>query len=877
MGLDDLVSKIIVQDEFTQTFDKYGQQLDGVERQQQKLNTTLQSGAAALKGLAAAALAGGALSTIAAQAREAIDLAREQAAAEAQLAAVLESTGHAAGLTSDELKSLASSLQATTNFGDEATIRAEALLLTFTKIGRDVFPQATQTMLDMSAALDQDLKSSAIQLGKALNDPINGISALSRVGVSFTDAQKEQVRAMQEAGDIAGAQALILAELAREFGGAAAAARDADGGFQAAANAVGDLQEVIGAQLVPATAEYNRLVREGAEGWAIAITNATTLAAVYRNLAEDADGGSGALGALATVLKEELPKAAQTAALSNVPLLGSLAQLGLLNYDSLEQGLTLLGNWGIDATQAAVGQEAFAKALADTIGPAEEAARAEQAAADAAVSFANAIDQVAASRAALDGQQLGQMAEQEAARFAVAEKYAGQRIRVEEAAGQRIAQLQRDLASTAQQAAADAASARLAANEELARDIGRIEADLAANRQRAVEDFARNAAELSRQRAEAEAQAARRIEGIDRDLAQRLSDLQRDAGQKLADLSQDVADKRSDIEYKLGQDRAKIARDTEQKQLDTQQDFADKRLRAQQSYQDAVDRLNSDFERDFAEADPFRRKILEYNRQEQLAQLEQQQSDELAALDDQERAALAALQAKADAELAIVEEQARRQQEVLDRETEQKRAAIERDAQQRREALERDAQQRREAAQQQLADQIAANERRRAELERSLAEEQAQRQAAAQQEIADLQQRHAEELVAIDQQATAKVQRAAQALQREGQNLADRRALIDAAEQRELQELQTKFNQIEIMEQAHLNQRLDAIRAFENARRQIEESGGQSGAGVSVGLSGAQAGGTVINNNVTVAPSSTGGYAGALQTGRSILDALGGF
>ena len=64
-------------------------------------------------------------------------------------------------------------------------------MLTFTGVGKDVFPQAIQTVLDMSQALGQDLKSSTVQLGKALNSPIDGITALSRVGVSFTDAQKK--------------------------------------------------------------------------------------------------------------------------------------------------------------------------------------------------------------------------------------------------------------------------------------------------------------------------------------------------------------------------------------------------------------------------------------------------------------------------------------------------------------------------------------------------------------------------------------------------------------------------------------------------------------------------------------------------------------
>ncbi len=181
---------------------------------------------------------------------ESVSLAREQAKAEAQVAAVITSTGMAARLTLGELKNHAAALQSVTNFGDEATLGGQALLLTFTNIGRDVFPQATETMLDMSAALGQDLKSSALQLGKALNDPIRGVTALREVGVSFSDAQVKVIKELAETNRVAEAQALILKELGREFGGSAKAAREADGGFIAVSNSFGDMQEAIGALIL---------------------------------------------------------------------------------------------------------------------------------------------------------------------------------------------------------------------------------------------------------------------------------------------------------------------------------------------------------------------------------------------------------------------------------------------------------------------------------------------------------------------------------------------------------------------------------------------------------------------------------------------------
>lgn len=152
-----------------------------------------------------------------------------------QTDAVLKSTGGAAKVTAAQVDGLASSLAHMSGVGDETIKNGENLLLTFTGIrneagkGNDIFNQATKTMLDMSVALGQDTKSSAIQLGKALNDPIKGVTALQRVGVSFTEDQKKQIETLVKHGKALDAQKLILGELTREFGGSAAAQATAGG------------------------------------------------------------------------------------------------------------------------------------------------------------------------------------------------------------------------------------------------------------------------------------------------------------------------------------------------------------------------------------------------------------------------------------------------------------------------------------------------------------------------------------------------------------------------------------------------------------------------------------------------------------------------
>jgi hypothetical protein len=76
---------------------------------------------------------------------------------------------------------------------------------------------------DLSAAGFGDAESAAKMLGKALNDPERGLTALSRAGVTFTQQQKDQIKTLTEGGEVLKAQQLILAEVESQVGGVAAA------------------------------------------------------------------------------------------------------------------------------------------------------------------------------------------------------------------------------------------------------------------------------------------------------------------------------------------------------------------------------------------------------------------------------------------------------------------------------------------------------------------------------------------------------------------------------------------------------------------------------------------------------------------------------
>lgn len=141
----------------------------------------------------------------------------------AQTQAVIESTGGAARQSVDDIVALASELSDLSSIDDEDIQGMLNKLLTFTDIAPSQFDETALAVADLSIAMGQDLTASAVQVGKALNNPLRGLTSLQRVGVNFTDEQREMIEIMVAFGDTAGAQRIILAELNREFGGSAGA------------------------------------------------------------------------------------------------------------------------------------------------------------------------------------------------------------------------------------------------------------------------------------------------------------------------------------------------------------------------------------------------------------------------------------------------------------------------------------------------------------------------------------------------------------------------------------------------------------------------------------------------------------------------------
>lgn len=169
------------------------------------------------------------------------------AAADSALEDRLRSTEGVVGRTLEQLQAIAEEQAGLTLFDDDQVKKGEELLLTFTNIREEIFDRTIPAALDLSTVFQQDVSASAVQLGKALNDPINGVTALSRIGITFSDEQKKTIRTMVEMNDVAGAQAIILGEVERQVGGAAqAAAKAGTGPVQQLAKRFGEVKESVG-------------------------------------------------------------------------------------------------------------------------------------------------------------------------------------------------------------------------------------------------------------------------------------------------------------------------------------------------------------------------------------------------------------------------------------------------------------------------------------------------------------------------------------------------------------------------------------------------------------------------------------------------------
>jgi phage-related minor tail protein len=152
-----------------------------------------------------------------------------------RLEAVLKATGHSAGLTFQQLQDNARDLQHNSNFGINDIERATAVLLTFRSVQGDTLKETIRLSADIAEVFGQDIQGAALQLGKALEDPIAGLTALRRIGVTFSASQKEVIRQLEESGHHLEAQRELLKGVEIQVGGTAQAMNVGLGGAIAGA------------------------------------------------------------------------------------------------------------------------------------------------------------------------------------------------------------------------------------------------------------------------------------------------------------------------------------------------------------------------------------------------------------------------------------------------------------------------------------------------------------------------------------------------------------------------------------------------------------------------------------------------------------------
>lgn len=183
-----------------------------------------------------------------------INAAQESAKVQATTEQIIKSTGGAAKVTAEQVSDLSRRLSEQMGVDDELIQSSTNLLLTFKNVKNEgeglsaMLDRATVAAQDLAAAGFGDAESAAKMLGKALNDPTKGLTALSRAGVTFTEGQKDQVRALVASNNMLEAQKLIMAEVESQVGGVATATATATGRLSVM---MGNMQEDLGAALLP--------------------------------------------------------------------------------------------------------------------------------------------------------------------------------------------------------------------------------------------------------------------------------------------------------------------------------------------------------------------------------------------------------------------------------------------------------------------------------------------------------------------------------------------------------------------------------------------------------------------------------------------------
>lgn len=174
----------------------------------------------------------------------------------------LEAVANATGVFGEETANVTKRLQ---EFADaqELVIAVEAeqikavqaQLLSFKSLSKSAdevggnFDRATIAAFDLAEVMGISAQSASLQLAKALEDPVRGLTALRRSGTIFTEEQEKLIKSLVDSGNELEAQNIILSEIESQYGGTAEAAANASDKLELA---FGQIQDAIGMALLPA-------------------------------------------------------------------------------------------------------------------------------------------------------------------------------------------------------------------------------------------------------------------------------------------------------------------------------------------------------------------------------------------------------------------------------------------------------------------------------------------------------------------------------------------------------------------------------------------------------------------------------------------------
>lgn len=281
-----------------------------------------------------------------------VGAAEEANSVSARLAQTMKNAGDETGKWTKHAEDLATSLMNKTGIDDEVIKGGQSILATFHAVSdasaqqAGIFDRASTAAVDLSKAGFGSVDAGAKALGKALQDPVKGISALARAGVNFTPAQKAMIQSLVDTGDVLGAQKIILGEVEGQVGGVAEkTATSAD----KMRTAWGETQESLGnallpvlQQLAPILQKIAKFVQQNAEAVLPLVVVFGALAVALK------------IASLASVLFGTSLGAALWPVLLIMAAIAALIAIGYLivhNWDTIKDAATAVWNWVLQAIQ----------------------------------------------------------------------------------------------------------------------------------------------------------------------------------------------------------------------------------------------------------------------------------------------------------------------------------------------------------------------------------------------------------------------------------------------------------------------------------------------------------------------------------------------